>query len=399
MIHPAVLARPRPLPPGTPALRAALGREFARAGQQSAGTVYDLTDNQPLFALRAGTELPPASVEKIYTSVALLNKLGPGAILQTSVLGAGYLGAGGVWHGDLYLRGGGDPTLGDATFNRIWEFGYGPTAAEVVGQLRAAGIRRVTGHLIGDGSLFDARPGPPSNGFAPDIPDLGGEISALTFDHGATANLTPPSFAARQLARTMRSAGIEARAGKSASVTPVGARQLASVNSPPLSLLLRLMDVPSDDLFAEMLTKQLGVRIEGAGSTAAGAQAISSALGSYGINPTIVDGSGLSRSDRSSPEQVLKLLREINGTPTGEVLDSALPTVGVNGTVQTIARNTIARGRCIAKTGTLDNVTNLAGYCHSLGNRLLAFALFVDGPSNWSALLLESQMVAAIARL
>ena len=77
------------------------------------------------------------------------------------------------------LRGGGDPTLGDETFNRIWEDGQGPTAPELVRQLQRDGIRRVTGHVIADGSLFDARTGPPSSGFQPDIPDLGGQLAAL----------------------------------------------------------------------------------------------------------------------------------------------------------------------------------------------------------------------------
>ena len=54
------------------------------------------------------------------------------------MLGTGHLDRAGVWHGDLYLRGGGDPTFGDGTFNRIWEYGYGPTASELARDLRAA---------------------------------------------------------------------------------------------------------------------------------------------------------------------------------------------------------------------------------------------------------------------
>ena len=55
---------------------------------------------------------------------------------------------------------------------------------------------------------------------------------------------------------------------------PRHARRLASVSSPPLSTLLTLMNVPSDDLFAEMLTKQLGVRTSGKGTIAAGAHVL-----------------------------------------------------------------------------------------------------------------------------
>jgi D-alanyl-D-alanine carboxypeptidase/D-alanyl-D-alanine-endopeptidase (penicillin-binding protein 4) len=353
----------------------------------------------PLFALRAGIPRPPASVEKLYTSVALLRDLGPGARLQTKLMGAGTLGAGGIWHGNLYLVGGGDPTLGDGQFNRAWEQGAGPTASELAGQLEAAGIRRVTGHLIGDGALFDGRTGPPSSGFGPDIADLGGELGGLTYDHGATAKgLSPAAFAARQLARTLRARHVHIRASKTTAAPPPGARQLAIVSSPPMSVLLRLMDVPSDDFFAEMLTKQLGAQLGSGGTTAAGASVISDSISAYAIHPRIVDGSGLSRSDRSSPDQIIALLRALHATPIGSELFASLPVVGESGTVQRIAANTAARGACVAKTGTLDGVTNLGGWCHSRAGKLLGFALFIDGPPNWRALPLISAMVTSVAR-
>ena len=360
--------------------------------------VYDLSHGTPLFALRDGIKRPPASVEKLYTSVAVLRKLGPGARLHTSVLGVGHLGPGGVWHGRLYLKGGGDPTFGDGTFNRIWEQGYGPTAAQLAGQLRARGIHRVTGPLIGDASLFSRRPGGPATAFAPDIPDFGGELGALTFDHGSTSgSLTPGAFAARQLARTLRSQQVRVKAAPLVGIAPRRVQTLASVSSPPMSVLLKLMDVPSDDLFAEILTMQLGRRFGGNGTIAAGARVISGVAHSYDVHPRIVDGSGLSRDDGSSPDEVVALLRAVWHTPIGRMLTAALPVVGVSGTVETIADRTPAQGRCFAKTGTLNGVTNLAGYCAARGNQSLAFALFIDGPPNWSALTLLGRMVAAIA--
>jgi D-alanyl-D-alanine carboxypeptidase/D-alanyl-D-alanine-endopeptidase (penicillin-binding protein 4) len=386
-------------PPGTASLKAQLGNLFAQAGPASGGTVYDLSDNFSLFATRQGIARPPGSVEKLYTSVAVLRQLGPDATLQTKVLGTGFLGRRGVWHGNLYLVGGGDPTLGEQTFNRIWEFGYGPTAAQLSDQLRADGIRRVTGHVIGDGSLFDGRVGPPSTGFAPDVPDLGGQISALTFDHGSTAGLRPAAFAVRQLAQTMGTMHIQANAAVVPGKAARGSKVLATVSSPPMSIVLRLTDLPSDDLFAEMLTKQLGARFDDAGTTAAGASVISQVIASYGLRPQIVDGSGLSRSDRSSPLQVVELLKALYGTEVGRELDATLPVVGVDGTAKTIAQGTAAQGRCIVKTGTLDYVTNLAGYCHSRSGRELAFVLFIDGPSNSNAFELEGEMISAIARL
>jgi D-alanyl-D-alanine carboxypeptidase/D-alanyl-D-alanine-endopeptidase (penicillin-binding protein 4) len=369
------------------------------AGPDAGAVVYDVTAGRELFSLDATVRRPPASVEKLYTSVAALTEMGPDARIHTFVLGTGDLGPGGVWHGDLYLRGGGDPTLGDGTFNRVWEQGYGPTATELTRQLAARGIRRVTGAVIGDASLFDSRRGGPSNGFAPDIPDLGGQLSALTYDHGAsTGRLSPGAFAAKELVLTMRGARIRAQASKVTATTPHGAHTLASVTSPPMSVLLKLMDIPSDDFFAEMLTKLMGAHYGTGGTTQAGAAVIASAVAGFGVHPKVVDGSGLSRADLSSPLEVVDLLRSVYSTPTGQTLRAALPLVGVNGTARRIGLKTAAQGHCVAKTGTLNFVTNLGGYCHARGGHTLAFALFLDGPSNETSIQLLSRMVGAIAR-
>ena len=387
------------MPPSLARMRTRLTKAFARAGPDSGALVYDLTAKQTLFALRPGAGRPPASVEKLYTTVALLGELGPDARLETTVVGDGHLGPGGVWHGNLYLVGGGDPTLGDGSFNRTWEQGFGPTANELVRQLIHDRIRRVTGWVIGDAALFDDLRGGPATAYGPDIPDFGGQLAGLTYDHGSTfRHLNPGAFAAKELALTMHGAHIGARPLNRTLPAPAGTVHLASVESPPLSVMLNLMDVRSDDFFAEMLTKQLGARFGAGGSIQAGAQVISQMIDSFGLHPTIVDGSGLSRSDGSSPGQIVALLRTVWNTPIGRELAAALPVVGVSGTVQRIAAHTVAQGRCIAKTGTLNFVTNLAGYCTARNHHTLAFALMIDGPANWNAFALLDQMVPAITR-
>ncbi len=389
--------RPREVPPALKRLRGTIAAALSPVRGPGA-VVYDLTSRTTLFKRDAEVGRAPASVEKLYTSVALLRRLGPDARLNTEVLGVGHLGRRGVWHGRLYLRGGGDPTFGDGTFNQAWNAGQGPTASELVAQLRARGILRVTGGVIGDPTLFDSAPGGPNSGFAPDIPDIGGELSGLAYDHGATTSgLSPGAFAARELVLTMRRAHIRARAGTITAPTPADAARLAAVSSPTMLTMLGLMNVRSDDFFAEMLTKQLGVHFGGGGTTAAGARVVSSVVARYGLDPRIVDGSGLSRSDRSTPQQVVGLLRSLRDTSVGRELDSTLPVVGVNGTTAHIGLRTRAQGRCIAKTGTLDGVTNLAGLCHSTGGHMLAFALFLDGPTLDQARVLLTRMVGAIA--
>jgi D-alanyl-D-alanine carboxypeptidase/D-alanyl-D-alanine-endopeptidase (penicillin-binding protein 4) len=390
-----------PAPPplgGMHQLHVELAHEMGLAGRGSGAYVYDLTTGTPVFSLRAATKRPPASVEKLFTSMAALYQMGPRVRFHTTVLGRGWLSASGVWHGSLYLRGGGDPTFGSSGFNHLYEQGYGPTVTQLVSELRQDGIRRVTGRVIGDASLFDYKPGVPSSGFAPDLGDIGGELSALTYDHGLSGKLTPGAFAAHALALALRADHVWALAAPRTGVTPAHARPLARVSSPPLRTILSLMNVPSDDLFAEMLTKQLGARFGGAGTTADGAKVIEGTINTtYDLHPKIVDGSGLSRHDRASPLEVVDLLRTVWRTPLGNMLWDSLPTVGVDGTVATIATGTPAQGHCIAKTGTLDDVSNLAGYCHSAGHQVIAFALFVDGPENWQALPLEAKMVADIA--
>ena len=383
-------------------LRTALTKAMRTGGVDAGGVsalVYDMDAHTELYGLHPGVRRAPASVEKLWTTTALIDKLGPAATFTTSLLGTGRQ-RDGVWHGNLYLRGGGDPTFGDAEFNRVWNHGHGPTAAQLVAQLRRRGIRRVTGRVYADESLFDRRRGGLMTDYRPDVPDFGGQLSALTYDHGTTArHYDPGTFAAHELVLTMRGSRLTATAATRPRSTPRSANLLAQVRSPPLSVMTRLMDVPSDDLFAELFAKQLGVLFGRGGTISDGAQVISETIaGAFALHPRILDGSGLSRSDRTSPLEIVELLRDVWHTRTGRLLSASLPTVGVNGTVQGIAARTAAQGRCIAKTGTLDAVTNLAGYCTSRGGHPIAFGLFIDGPENASAFAVEGRMLAAIAR-
>jgi D-alanyl-D-alanine carboxypeptidase/D-alanyl-D-alanine-endopeptidase (penicillin-binding protein 4) len=326
-------------------------------------------------------------------------KLGPSARFHTTLLGKGRLSHG-VWHGNLYLRGGGDPTFGDQQFNAFWNHGFGPTPNQLVDQLKRAGIHRVAGELFADESLFDRRRGGLATRLDADLPDFAGELSALTYDHGTTLpRYSPATFSVHELALTMRASHIQVRAASHAADAPHGSRLLATASSPPLSIMTRLMDVPSDDLFAELFVKQLGVLFGRGGTIASGARVVSDAVSSaYGLRPRILDGSGLSRLDRTSPLQIVDLLRETWHTPIGGQLAAALPTVGREGTVQGIGRKTAAAGRCVAKTGTLNYVTNLAGICRARDGHMLAFGIFIDGPANPAAVTIEDRLIGDIAR-
>lgn len=387
----------------TPALRHlqfVLARALQSAGPQTGALVVDITSGETLFSLRAGTARPPASVEKLYTTLAVLRLLGPQARLHTRLLGVGHLTNHGVWQGDLYLRGDGDPTFGDGWYDHVYEADQGTTVTDLVDQLRRDGIRRVSGLIYGDGSRFDDLAGGPATRGGADTPDYGGVMGALVFDHGATGPgyAGPAAFAAHELALTMRAQHLFARAAPRPRAAPPAAHPLATVASAPLPALLKLMDVPSDDLFADLLTKQLGAHFLGHGTLAAGAQEIRAAIAAaYGLHPRILDGSGLDHADRTTPAQIVSLLDQAWRTPSQQTLKAALPVTGISGTVAGLGAHTPAQARCVAKTGTLDYVTNLAGVCRARDGHDLAFALFLDGPSNWQAYTMLSPMVGAIA--
>lgn len=370
------------------------------AGAHSGAYVYDLTSHRQLFSMRAGEPHPPASVEKLYTSTAALELMGPRATLTTSVLGSGQLGPRGRWEGDLYLRGEGDPTFGSSAFIAARYGGTGTSVATLAQRLKADGIRSVSGHVYGDESFLDTLRGEPSSGYRPD-PELEGQLSGLAFDRGETGHErgphAPAAYAASQLRAALSAEGIRARAG-GAATAPMGTTVLALAQSPPLSTLLGLMLPPSDNFFAEMLIKDLGARFGGAGSTAAGVTVVRREMARFGVHPHTVDGSGLSHSDATTPRQVVLLLAKLAHTSVGAVLRGDMAVAGHTGTLEDRMRGTVADERCQGKTGTLDGVSNLAGYCNALGGHLLAFAFFDDGIEMNRAHTIQDAMTITLAR-
>jgi D-alanyl-D-alanine carboxypeptidase/D-alanyl-D-alanine-endopeptidase (penicillin-binding protein 4) len=368
-------------------------------GTDSGAYVYDIDTGQALFDVDGTVPRNPASVEKLYTLTTALALFTPGGTLQTRVYGVGTLDPGGVWAGNLYLKGGGDPTFGDATFVKDW-YGGGTTGGALARELIAAShITRVEGSVIGDESYFDSLRGDPASGYGLD-PNLVGELSALSYDRGSVGHQhTPAAHAAWEFAGTLRRGGVTVNGASRAGITPAGARLLASIDSPPMSTLAKLTATPSDDFFAEMLLKAIGARFGAGGSTTDGAAVVTKYIAGLGIDPVIVDGSGLSRGDLTSPVQVVQLLRDLSPggvaslQAVGADLHSALPIDGETGTLVGRMRGTKAAGNCQAKTGTLSNASDLAGWCDGR----YAFALLMNNVDVWRAQLAQDKIVEGLA--
>jgi D-alanyl-D-alanine carboxypeptidase/D-alanyl-D-alanine-endopeptidase (penicillin-binding protein 4) len=383
-------------------LQADLAHQIKISGSRSSAYVYDITTKQPLYSARPTTLRPPASVEKLYTATTALQRLGPTTRLSTTVFGTGQLGPNGVWEGDIYLHGGGDPTFGDSAFIKSHYGGVGASISTLVDQLvRTDGIHSIRGSVYGDESVFDSQRGEPSSGYAQD-PFLEGTLSGLAFDRGASGNEkvahAPAAYAARKLWALLKNDGVSIRGSFGAATTPAGAAQLAQVSSPTVTELLKLMLPPSDNFFAETLLKDLGAAAGGAGTTAAGAAVVSSTIAELlGIHPRVVDGSGLSEGDHTSVYEVVDMLAELQPTPTGAILRNSMAVAGHTGTLAKRMRGTGASGRCQGKTGTLTGYSNLVGYCQAANGHLLAFAFFNDGISTTLAHVIQDHMTITLA--
>jgi len=384
------------------ALQRHISHQLSLAGAHDGAYVYDITAHRVLVSERAETMRAPASVEKLYTATAALERLGAAYRLTTSVLGVGHMAPGGVWEGSLYLHGGGDPTFGSSAFIGAHYGGIGTSVSALAQQLaKVDSIHRVTGAIEGDESYFDSLRGEPSSDYAAD-PFLEGTLSALAFDRGEVGHErgahAPAAFAARKLAAALKVDHVTVQGPIGAASAPPGAVQLAAAPSPTLAQLLGLMLPPSDNFFAETLLKVLGASFAGSGTSAAGAAVVGETIASLlGIHPRIVDGSGLSEADHTSPYQVADLLVALYPTEVGHVLREHMAVAGRSGTLELRMRASAAAGRCVGKTGTLTGVSNLVGYCPSLDGHVLAFAVFTDRMPLGAAHTLQDNIAITLA--
>lgn len=163
-------------------------------GSEVAVVVRDAQSGNTLYDHNGDLRLLPASNTKLFTSSAGMDLLGPDFRFKTDVLTTGRW-AGGTLRGDLFLRGGGDPTI------------LADDYADLAGQLSAAGIRQVTGDLVADDTFFDHQRLGPFWSWDDEPFYYSAQISALTvapntdYDSGTVIVNTRPAAAAGQPAQ------------------------------------------------------------------------------------------------------------------------------------------------------------------------------------------------------
>jgi serine-type D-Ala-D-Ala carboxypeptidase/endopeptidase (penicillin-binding protein 4) len=384
------------------ALERLLARKMSAAGAHSGAYVVNLSKGETIFRWNENRSRILASNTKLFTTAAALARFGSEGTLGTEVYGKGEL-VDGVWRGDLYLRGGGDPTFGTRRFVTR-NYGGGATVEQLAALIEEAGIERVSGRVYGDESRFDSLRGGPESGYATSV--WVGPLSGLAFnrglgdERGRSWQSNPPAFAAARLDAALERAGVPVRLRPRAGVTPSDLEVLASVDSPPMSRLIEITNVPSDNFFAETLLKDLALQARGRGTTTAGAKLAAGFARRLGSGARLVDGSGLSRGNRASPRRVVRLLAEmleVDQTEYGDAFVDSLPIAGSEGTLADRMERGPAHRRCVAKTGTLSNVSALSGICEATSGDIYAFSILMNYVYPPGARDLQDAMLQAIA--
>ena len=372
---------------------------LVRGGGGASGLfVLDASSGEVVCSRAAARQRSLATNMKLFTTSTALARLGPGSRIATRLEADGEVDRNGTLHGSLYLVGGGDPALGVPSFYDRFLGGLGTNIFGLKRGVREAGIRRVTGRLYADDSIFDRLRGVADSGYATS-PWIG-PLSGLDFDsgyaspHGGGFASDPARKAAATLARSLRAAGVRIRARVGRRTAPPGSATVASVESPTLTDIVNTTDVYSDNFFAEMLVKLLGARVGGAGTTAAGARVVERFARAHGSGVHAVDGSGLTRSNRASPRQVVALLDSVRATRAGEDLIQDMALAGHEGTVEDRMHGTAAYGRCRTKTGTLTGVSNLSGYCFNRDGKTMIFSILMSSVSDLYLAHLEQDLIA-----
>lgn len=373
-----------------PDLRATLATALRAEGieqRRTAALVVDLRSDTVVFDERSTLPLRPASAEKLAVSLAALRLLGPAYRFSTEVVGTGRLD-GRTWRGDLALVGHGDPSLALADMT------------DLARQVRAWGIRRVAGRVLGDERHFDSRRDAP--GWKPGFAGIESRpLSALSVDETESRGLNgSAAAAAAALTAALERGGVTVGGAPRAGRPRGDTFPLALDLSEPLAEIVRHMNRESDNYYAELLLKELGARIAGRGTTRAGARVVGEALGEAGVplaGVRIADGSGLSLDDRLTPRALVAMLRAGAADPSiRDAFLTSLAVAGVSGTLEDRMRRRPTRGQVIAKTGTTSAASALAGFVR----RRYAFAIVQNGSPipYWAARLAQDRFVTALAR-
>lgn len=404
--------------------------------------VEPLEANEPLLSHNADAALNPASVMKLVTSFVALNQLGPDYVWNTDVWAEGPIRKG-VLEGDLVIKGYGDPTLTLERMwllqrelrtrgirhihgNLVLDLSYFELPASdpgafdgeplalynaapgaLVANFNATTLRlKPAGNVIGiepdvalpgitirsDITLTDDSA---CNGWkdalAPGIPDPGRRelVVAGRYPRGCgeqtlSLNLFEPAVTFDVLFRGLWAESGGTLDGQTVPGMAPDTPPLVRFESPPLTDALTRLNKYSNNLMARNLFLTLGAEAHGAPATLEkGAEAVRTDLEQNRISTrklVLENGAGLSRIERISAGALNQLLRAAYRSPLFAEFESALPIVATDGTLKRRFKGSALAGNAHLKTGTLRDVSALAGYVDAGNGRRVSIVMLVNHP-------------------
>lgn len=354
-------------------------------------------DGDVIGERNAGLGVIPASNQKLPIAATALELLGPDFRYTTAVVAAS-APVGGRVDGDLFVVGGGDPLLSSEWYpasNLELNAVTSPTSFDALAdRVVAAGVTEISGAVIGDASRYDDEYFAP--GWGDGVAGLeGGPYDALMANDSRVSGepqraADPAAAAAREFTLLLESRGVVVGGDAEAGTAPIGAVEVASIDSAPMSDVVAEMLGNSDNNTAEMVVKELGYTVAQPGAREAGLGLVRQQLVEWEVDVApivLVDGSGLSLDNRLTCEAILTVLQR---TGFESPLGQGLPVAGQTGTLATAFVDQPVAGRLRGKTGTLNNppfnvdppaVKALAGYLPVEGGSAVEYVLVLNGPT------------------
>lgn len=428
-------------------LPSSVSTALARAGipESNVGVWVQAVDH-PAPSLSSNADLPmnPASVMKLVTAFAALERFGPAHTWDTRIATRGEI-RNGVLDGDLQIIGSGDPVL---SVERLWK---------LLRQVLALGIREVRGDIVLDatvlrlpphdparfdgrglrpynsgphglllhfntlnltllpgaaGSTVDVIPSPPLAGLAIDnrisasagacgvwyekldarlehrersraLVLLGSLPASCGRRDWSAAPLSPDAFAAALIEGLWAELGGRL-GGQVRHARALDGTPLIADTSTPLADIVREMNKWSSNVIARQLIANLGADDQASiNAVASGAAVAKAQLESAGIDTTglvIENGSGLSRIERIRVDSLGKLLAVAWQRPFMPEFIAAMPVAGLDGTARRRLTDSPARGQAHIKTGTINGVRAFAGYVLDRNGRRQVVVMAVNHP-------------------
>ena len=423
--------------------------------------VVDVSTGRIYRGVNEHLSLIPASTLKPFTSAAALSTFGKDHRFKTEIAISGTVDTSGVLHGNLYIIGGGDPTLGAARFGS--EVNLDSLFMKILFALQETGVKTIHGSIIGDPSFFGKMPvitswqyedignyyGAVSAGlsvyensisfvfepgrkvgdpaavlrYRPDAPYLEvinevttgprgsgdkvyiygapfsnfrwltGTVPAGVKEFTVSGTLPDPAYhAAFALHEFLVTGGISILKQPTTTLRmewmdvkdSLPRNTIITHLSPRLIEIVNIINFRSNNMYAEMLVKNLGRYRYGEGTTEAGMKAVldfwqKRGLDLSGLN--LKDGSGLSRKNNITANVIANALAIYSADPAFGEFRATFPLAGETGNVAGRFKRGAARGNLMAKSGTLEKVKGFCGYATTASGRTISYSLLVNNYS------------------